>query len=56
MNKQIPKLALNKETLRDLTAQKAGDVKAGTIFSGKVGTCIFTFFCKGNTRNKKCGY
>ena len=29
MNKQRKNLTLNRETLRDLTAQNAGDVKAG---------------------------
>ncbi len=29
MKKQLKKLTLNRETLRDLTAQNAGDVKGG---------------------------
>ncbi len=34
MNKQLKKLTLNKETLRDLTAQNAGEVKGGAKTRG----------------------
>ncbi len=35
MKKQLKKLTLNRETLRDLTAQNAGDVKGGKPKSKK---------------------
>jgi hypothetical protein len=42
MKKNIKKLILKKETLRDLTARNAGEVKGGRKSY------------PGNTRNKKC--
>jgi hypothetical protein len=41
MKKNTKKLVLNKETLRDLTAQNAGEVKGG----GKSKMCKFTHWC-----------
>ncbi len=50
MKKQPKKLTLKKETLRDLTAPNAGEVKGGRLTAGKKCppasyTCFFT--CKG---------
>ena len=61
MKNQLKKLTLNKETLRDLTPQNAGEVKGGTW--GTV-TCYkhcrwprsYLTNCKAHTYNKKCGY
>ncbi len=65
MDKQRKKLTLNKETLRDLTAQNAREVKAGSA-SHCVPSCICTYNCPtigctlatckchGQTYNKKC--
>jgi hypothetical protein len=47
MKKQLKKLTLNKETLRDLTALNAGEVKGGSVAGG----C--SFFCTV-TRVKHC--
>jgi hypothetical protein len=66
MKKQPKKLTLNKETLRDLTAQNAGDVRGGASWSCAAtcycNTAWCTVSCKscvganchGNTYNKKC--
>ncbi len=65
MDKQRKKLTLNKETLRDLTAQNAGEVKGGCSKSAIVPTCLCsvgcslgctlaTCKCHGQTYNKKC--
>ncbi len=71
MKNQLKKLTVNKETLRDLTTQNAGDVRGGdrTLTCG--GTCGCSWGCHtagctvtrgklchahGKTYNKKCGY
>ena len=63
MNKQLKKLTLNKETLRDLTLPSAGQVKGGATEGGgycswgcpTVAYCTFaTCKCHGKTYNKKC--
>ncbi len=54
------KLTLKKETLRDLTARNAGEVKGagGTACCGSYlpNSCISVkpFNCNGRTHNKKC--
>ena len=56
MNKKVKKLTLNKETLRDLTAQNAGAVKGGgtqTMYMWCTWTCQ-TCECHGKTYNKRC--
>ncbi len=53
MKKQLKKLTLNRETLRDLTAQNAGEVKGGAPKSkkncphppGGGGTLLCTITC-----------
>ncbi len=57
---RVKKLMLRKETLRDLTAQNAGQVKGGekrSFFCTKWATACLFFTCKchGNTR-KPCGH
>ncbi len=60
MGKQLKKLTLTKETLRDLTAQNAGEVKGGkktarhclpqgTSFCNTGWPCGFTFWMCGPT-------
>ncbi len=69
MKKYLKKLTLNKETLRDLTTQNAGEVRGGTGTWTCNATCAChtawcTISCKscalgkchGQTYNKKCGY
>ena len=54
MEKNANKLVLNKETLRDLTARNAAEVKGGTWRTASCyGTCR-TLYCHGKTHNKKC--
>jgi hypothetical protein len=55
--KKVKKLTLNRETLRDLTAQNAGGVKGGMGAGSR--TCYCTYTCHpcaphGKTYNKKC--
>ncbi len=47
--KKVKKLTLNKETLRDLMAHKAGHVKGGGFSQGK--KCRTQFNCTGT-----CGH
>ena len=56
MKKQPKKLALNKETLRDLTPQNARQVKGGggSFFCSV--TCYKHCRWPDKTYNKKCGY
>ncbi len=67
---KVKKLVLRKETLRDLTAQNAGQIK-GNNKTNLWATCPYACLtgltclcptvlaascgCHGNTRNKKCG-
>jgi hypothetical protein len=55
---KIKKLTLNKETLRDLTAHHAGDVKGGPISEPGSLLCLSVFApcykTKGKTCNKQC--
>ena len=56
MGKLRKKLTLNKETLRDLTAQNTGDVRGGpdaTMTCG--GTCGCSWGCH-YTKGKPCHY
>ena len=53
---KVKKLALKKETLRDLTARNAGEVKGGgtqTMYMWCTMTC-YTCTCHAKTYNKKC--
>ena len=63
MKKQLKKLTLNKETLRDLTAQNAAMVKGELYYTGYSGnqkictrTCYALICPHGKTNNKKCWY
>ncbi len=60
MKKQIKKLTLNRETLRDLTTRNAGQVKGGTGLwcTATCKNCTHNTCakCNGHTYNKKCGY
>jgi hypothetical protein len=49
MKKQPKKLTLNKETLRDLTAHNAGEIKAGAkgVRTRKCKTVTCGPFCQG---------
>ncbi len=54
--KKPKKLTLNKETLRDLTAHNAGEVKGGSA-ACSVRTCYCTYTCKCHyTHGKPCHY
>ncbi len=68
MKNQLKKLTVNKETLRDLTARNAGEVKGGGVTRRGI-TCNIptedyrcptniylcpTAGCHGKTFNKKC--
>ncbi len=62
---KVKKLILKKETLRDLTAHNAGQVKGGSVGGYCSWTCIQTCGCvsnlgtckcHGKTYNKHCGY
>ncbi len=57
MKKQPKKLALSKETLRDLLAHNAGEVNGGAkskncATGGKATACGYT--CGGGTQNYQC--
>ena len=55
---KVKKLVLRKETLRDLTAQNAGEVKGGRGAGTR--TCYCSYTCRGgachNTNGKACHY
>ena len=51
MKKQPKKLTLNKETLRDLTARNASEVKGGR---GKTKWCGYTVKCNPNPHTHAC--
>ncbi len=53
---KVKKLVLRKETLRDLTAQNAGEVKGGSRAGGCSWWCTVTVKPCDFTKGKACHY